>query len=301
MKTIRDLMTLKSNTEKCSMVWLQKFFEGIKQGVSFNPYKRVLYFFLVTVALSACGKKDVPYKDRPVEDIYNEAYDKLLKGDYEDAGRLFDETERQHPYSEWATRAQLMSTYSHFMAHKYGDASTAVESFIQLHPGHKDIDYAYYMKGMIDYEQIPIVQRDQQITLDALKTFENLTRRFPNSKYARAARPKIELIRDHLAGKEMFIARFYMKKEAYIAALGRLEKVIKDYDRTTHIPEALHRLVECYVALGLETEAQRIAAILGYNFPGSPWYADSYYLLKKEDYRLPHHQKENLPWYKKIL
>ena len=262
---------------------------------------RLIPVCLLALALAGCSKKEVPYKDRTVEDLYNSAYDELLKREFQDAGKLFDETERQHPYSEWATRAQLMSTYSYFMAQKYGDAMTAVESFIQLHPGHKDIDYALYMKGMVQYEQIPIVQRDQDLTREALSTFQKLTRRFPNSKYSRAARPKIELIRDHLAGKEMYTGRHYLMTRNYIAAMGRFQTVISDFQRTNHVPEALHRLVECYLAMGMDEDAKRTAAILGHNYPGSSWYADSYYLLKGKDFRLAQHKTDKTPWYKKIL
>lgn len=256
---------------------------------------------LIALLMTGCGKKEPEYKDRPVEDLYNAAYDKLLKRDYDEAGKLFDETERQHPYSEWATRAQLMSAYSYFMAQKYGDAATAIESFIQLHPGHPHIDYALYMKGMIEYEQIPIVQRDQETTKDATKTFVKLIRRFPQSKYTRAAKPKVEMIKDHLAGRELYIARFYMRKEHYIGALGRLQTIMEYYQGTTHTPEALHRMVECYVALGLMKDAERTAAVLGHNYPGSSWYADTYYLLRNRDFRSSKMKEANVPWYKKLL
>lgn len=236
-----------------------------------------------------------------MEDLYTSAHNDLIKKNYESAAKLFDETERQHPYSEWATRAQLMAAYSYFMAQKYSEALSAVESFIQLHPGHKDADYALYMKGMIYYEQIPVVQRDQDHAFEALDAFEKLIRRFPTSKYSRAARPKIELIKDHLAGVEMFTGRFYLKKGDYIAAIGRFETVVNRYERTSQIPEALHRLVECYKALGMDTQAQRVASVLGHNFPGNPWYSDTYYLMKGQDFRLPVHKQDTAPWYKKIF
>lgn len=262
---------------------------------------RLVPFCLVALTLIGCGKKEVPYTERSVEDLYTSAHKELRKGDYEEAAKLFDETERQHPYSEWATRAQLMSAYAYFMGQKYSDASTAVEAFIQLHPGHKDIDYALYMKGMIYYEQIPTVQRDQNLTLDALEAFQKLTRRFPSSKYGRAAKPKIDLIQDHLAGNEMYVGRFYLNKQSYFAAIGRFETVLNEYEKTSHVPEALHRLVEAYMALGMEEQAQKTAAILGHNFPGSAWYADTYYILKGKDFRLPAHKKDNLPWYKRVF
>jgi len=262
---------------------------------------RLLPICFLALSIAACTKKEVAYKDQTVESLYNSAYTELLKKEYEEAGKLFDETERQHPYSEWATRAQLMAAYSYFMAQKYGNAMTAIESFIQLHPGHRNVDYALYMKGMIQYEQIPIVQRDQDMTEDALRDFQTLVRRFPHSKYTAAARPKIELIRDHLAGKEMYTGRYYLNRRSYIAAIGRFQTVLNKYQKTNHVPEALHRLVESYTALGMDEEAKKVGAVLGHNYPGSSWYADTYYLLKGKDFRLEHHRTEKASWYKKLL
>ena len=196
-----------------------------------------------------------------------------------EAARLFDEVERQHPYSQWATRAQLMAAYAHYQALAYDDAIIALDRFIQLHPGSDDIAYAYYMKGLCYYEQITDVGRDQRITQQALDALGEVTRRFPESPYSRDAALKIDLTNDHLAGKEMEIGRYYLRQGHQNAAIGRFRTVIERYQTTSHVPEALHRLTEAYLALGVVDEAQAAAAVLGHNFPGSEWYVDSYALL----------------------
>ena len=193
---------------------------------------------------------------------------------------MFDEVERQHPYSVWATKAQLMAAYAHYRDAQYEDALNALDRFIQLHPGNRDIAYAYYIRALSYYEQISDVKRDQRMTELALQSFDEVTRRFPDTKYARDAREKIDLTRDHLAGKEMDIGRYYLRRNQHLAAINRFRQVVEDYDTTTHVPEALHRLVEAYMALGLTEEARRSAAVLGYNFPDSPWYVASYQLVE---------------------
>jgi outer membrane protein assembly factor BamD len=234
-----------------------------------------------TVGLSGCGgtkDKDV-YVEKPVEPLYNEAMDSLGRQNYRQAARLFDEVERQHPYSVWATRAQIMAAYSHYQVNEYDDAILSAQRFLQLHPGNKDAPYAYYLIAISYYEQITDVGRDQRITEDALKALEELVRRYPESTYARDARLKIDLTRDHLAGKEMAVGRYYQKQQQYVAAINRYRTVVEKYQTTTHVPEALHRLVECYLTLGVSSEAQAAAAVLGHNYPGSQWYEDSYALL----------------------
>lgn len=230
--------------------------------------------------LSACGSTDKDfYVERAVEPLYNEAMDSLGRRNFRDAARLFDEVERQHPYSIWATRAQIMAAYSHYQINEYDDAILAAQRFLQLHPGNKDAAYAYYLIGLSYYEQITDVGRDQRTTEDALKSLEELVRRFPDSAYARDARLKVDLTRDHLAGKEMAVGRYYLKRQEYVAAINRFRNVVEKYQTTNHVAEALHRLVECYLSLGVATEAQASAAVLGRNFPGSDWYQDSYKLL----------------------
>ena len=230
------------------------------------------------------------YVETPVEDLYNNAMDSLLVGDYFDAARLFDEVERQHPYSTWAAKAQLMAAFTYYQGNKYDDAINALDRFIQLHPGNKDIAYAHYLRAISYYEQISDVGRDQKNTRLALDALEEVARRFPESRYARDVSLKIDLARDHLAGKHMEIGRFYLKQGEYLAAINRFQLVIQDYQTTTHVPEALHRLVESYLVLGVTDEAQATAAVLGHNYPGSPWYADSYVLLTGIDLRPEEYQ-----------
>jgi len=243
---------------------------------------------LSTVSLVACGtssKKDVEEQitaDRPVETIYNEAAEAMDTGSYKKSARLFNEVERQHPYSQWATQAQLMAAYGQYKAGSYDEAVISLERFIRLHPGHKDIDYAYYLRGLCSYDQITDVTRDQDMTREALENFDTLLRLFPESKYARDAKLKRDLTLDHMAGKEMDIGRYYLTRNYDTAAVRRFMTVVKDYQTTTHVPEALHRLVEAYMHMGMFEEATRVAAVLGYNYPGSVWYEDSYKLLNAE-------------------
>ncbi|HEX6842429.1 MAG TPA: outer membrane protein assembly factor BamD [Stellaceae bacterium] len=234
----------------------------------------------VLLLLAGCaGTKDT-YVEKPVEDLYNTAMDQLLEQAYDKAAKSFDEVERQHPYSVWATKAQLMSAYALYQGSKYEESIVAAERFIQLHPGHRDVAYAYYLKALDYYVQIADVGRDQRATEKAMTSLADVVRRFPDSRYARDARLKIDLARDHLAGKEMEIGRWYERQHLYLAAINRFQRVVADYQTTTHVPEALHRLTECYLSLGLPEEAQRTASVLGYNYPGSVWYSDSYALFK---------------------
>jgi outer membrane protein assembly factor BamD len=247
--------------------------------------RRVLLALAATLlALTACAGKDdeEEYVERPVEELYNQALDQLQDGNPRQAAQDFEEVERQHPYSQWATRAQLMAAYAFYQADAYDDAVDAARRFIDLHPGHPDVAYANYLIGVSDYEQISDVGRDQRNTELALEAFEELIRRFPESGYARDAGLKADLARDHLAGKEMNIGRYYLRRGKYVAAINRFQSVIDRYQSTTHVPEALHRLTEAYMSLGVAEEARRTAAVLGYNFPSSIWYQDSYALINGE-------------------
>ncbi len=245
---------------------------------------RLVSAVLLVLALAACGDDEGPvYIEQPVEQLYNRALNELYLKNYEESARLFDEVERQHPYSAWASKAQLMAAFAQYQDSKYDDAINTLDRFIQLHPGHKDIAYAYYLRGISYYEQISDVERDQKMTRLALANLDEVSRRFPDSKYARDSRFKMDLTRDHLAGKHMSIGRFYLSGGEYLAAINRFRIVIKNFQTTTHVPEALHRLVEAYLALGVVDEAQANAAVLGYNYPGSEWYADSYALLTGVD------------------
>jgi len=244
----------------------------------------LLVIGLLSVSLlSACSsssKKDGKEQtSKPVEELYNEAADALEDENYQQATRLFEEVERQHPYSKWATKAQLMAAYSAYEDDRYDEAILALDRFIELHPGNEDIDYAYYLKALSYYEQISDVRRDQFMTEQALKAFDTLIQRFPDSVYARDSRLKRDLTLDHLAGKEMEIGRYYLDRNEINAAINRFQTVVQDYQTTTHVPEALHRLVECFMILGLTNEAKRVAAVLGYNYPGSKWYERSYKVL----------------------
>jgi outer membrane protein assembly factor BamD len=236
----------------------------------------------LALALAACAEDKDKYVERPVETLYNTAMDQLADKDYEKAAKSFDEVDRQHPYSSWATRAQFMSIYALYQAGKYDESITAAERFISLHPGHSDIAYAYYMKALDYYVQIADVGRDQKTTTQAMQALQEVVRRFPDSRYGRDARLKIDLARDHLAGKEMEIGRWYERQGFYLAAVNRFKRVVDDYQTTTHVPEALERLAECYTALGLTDEAEHVVAVLGYNYPGSDWYSDSYAMLKTD-------------------
>jgi outer membrane protein assembly factor BamD len=236
---------------------------------------------LLLFALAACGggTKNQAYIEKPVDDLYNNAMDQLADDDYAKAATTFGQVESQHPYSVWATKSQLMAVYADYANGKFDDAILAADRFIQLHPGNKDIAYAYYIKGICYYIQITDVGRDQKITEQAVKALDDVVRRFPDSQYARDAKLKLDFTHDHLAGKEMEIGRFYLKQGEYLAAMNRFRRVIDNYQTTTHVPEALERLVECDLALGLTKEAQENAAVLGYNYPGSHWYQDAYELV----------------------
>jgi len=235
---------------------------------------------LLTIALAGCGdSKNQAYIEKPVDDLYNKAMDALVDENYAAAAKTFDTVESQHPYSVWATKSQLMQVYALYEGGKFDDAIIAADRFIQLHPGHKDVAYAYYLKAICYYMQIVDVGRDQKLTELALKSLDDIVRRFPDSKYARDAKLKLDFTRDHLAGKEMEIGRYYLKRGEYLAGMNRFKRVIDNFQTTTHVPEALERLVECDLALGLNREAKENAAVLGHNYPGSHWYGDAYALL----------------------
>ncbi|MDB5708721.1 MAG: transporter [Sphingomonas bacterium] len=227
------------------------------------------------------GKSDLPYVARDVGTLYSAARRYLDQGDYKLAAALFDEVERQHPYSIWARRAQIMSAFSYYLAHDYTNSIQSAQRFISVHPGNRDAQYAYYLVALGYYEQISDVTRDQKITQQALDSLGELTRRYPNSKYAADARLKIDLVRDHLAGKEMEVGRFYETRGQWLAATLRFRKVVDDYQTTTHVPEALMRLTETYLALGVPAEAEKAAAVLGANYPGTQWYEHAYKLMQQ--------------------
>jgi outer membrane protein assembly factor BamD len=212
----------------------------------------------------------------PVEELYNRGVDAMAAKRYTVASQQFDLVEQNFPYSSWAVNAQLMQGYSEYLQNHYTPAIATLDRFIQLHPAHRDIAYAYYLRALCFYEQIADIQRDQRNTQDAMGALQEVVNRFPDSAYGRDARLKIDLARDHLAGKEMEIGRWYMKQKLYSAAIGRFQRVVDDFQTTNHTAEALHRLTEIYLILGLTEQARQTAAVLGHNYPGSEWYADSY-------------------------
>jgi len=212
----------------------------------------------------------------PVEELYNNGVDALNARRFSTAGDQFAAVEQNYPYSTWAVNAQLMSGYSLYLQNKYTDAIGTLDRFIQLHPAHRDVAYAYYLRALCYYEQIADIARDQKGTEQAMNALREVVTRFPDTSYARDAKLKIDLCFDHLAGKEMEIGRYYQKQNLYEAAIGRFQRVVDDFQTTNHVPEALARLTEVYLALGLKDQARKTAAVLGYNYPGSEWYSDSY-------------------------
>lgn len=242
-----------------------------------------LGLFALTLAACAGEEKGKLEAEQPVDQLYNTASDMMTRGEYAGAAKKFAEVERQHPYSIWATRAQLMEAYAQYENLDYDDAVETLNQFIQLHPGNSEVAYAYYLRALCYYERIADVRRDQGYAEDALKGMQEVISRYPDTTYAKDAVLKIALIYDHLAGAEMEVGRWYLNQNLYIAAIGRFRTVVDKYQTTSHVPEALLRLVECYVALGITQEAKSTAAVLGHNFPGSKWYEDAYNLLLRNN------------------
>ena len=234
-------------------------------------------------AAKKASKENNRYVARDVETLYNAAKNQLDKRRYKIAAILFDEVERQHPYSIWARRAELMSAFSHYLAQDYTESIDSAQRFLSIHPGNKDAPYAMYLIGVDYYEQIGDVNRDQKTAQQALDAMGELIRRYPDSAYAADARLKTDLINDHLAGREMDIGRFYERRHEWLASTYRFRKVVDDYQTTSHVPEALLRLTEAYLELGVPDEARKSAAVLGANFPGSDWYQRAYGLLQKNE------------------
>jgi len=256
---------------------------------------RIRVFLLVSVAAMALGgcslfetddatndlnKDAAQYQERPIDQIYAAAWSQINKGNWELAAAQFNEVDRQHPYSVWARRAQLMSAFCFYQANKYDDAVSTADTYISLHPGSQEVVYAFYLKAISLYEQIVDVGRDQSKTLGALVALQDVVQRFPDTEYARDATLKIDLTEDHLAGKEMEVGRYYLTRGDYIGAVNRFRAVVDQYQTTPQIAEALERLTESYYSLGLDSEAQTAAAVLGANYPGTVWYQDSYNILR---------------------
>jgi outer membrane protein assembly factor BamD len=249
---------------------------------------RAVAMAVLATGLGACGTlgqrretERQQYVDEPVAQLYNRGADLLDQRRWPGALRAFQEVERQHPYSSWARRAIIMEAYAHYQANQYDDSVADAQRFISLHPGNESAPYAYYLVAVCQFERILDVGRDQGTTERALAALNDVVRRYPDSPYARDARLKLDMVYDQLAGKEMEVGRFYLTRDQHLAAINRFRTVIENpnYQRTSHVPEALHRLVEAYLSVGMTEEAQRMAAVLGHNFPGSEWYQRSYRLM----------------------
>ncbi len=268
-------------------------------GTSRNDGRRSarLAAVVVTVALLAgCGGGTEPerFAEASPRELYARAERLLGDKRYERAAKAFEEVERQHPFAPEAVEAQLMAAYAYYQNADYDAAIAAARRFVELHPGHEDVPYALYLIGQSWYERIEIVERDQTASREALRAFRELIRRFPDSEYAKDARLKIDLVLDHLAGKEMDVGRFYQQRKEYLAAVNRFRRVIEDYQTTSHVPEALYRLVESYLALGLPEEARKAAAVLGHNYPDSRWYRRAYALVTGSE--LPPEDRPRSVW-----
>jgi len=241
----------------------------------------MLGMVLVAATLAGCANdKDVIPPDEPAEKIYNEGLTLMRKGDLDAAAKRFEDLDRTHPYSEWARKALLMDTYVYYEAGKYDEAIAAGKRYLALHPGSTDAPYASYLVASAYFDGIPDITRDQRRTRQALDALDEVIRKYPNTEYAAGAKRKVEVARDQLAGKEMMIGRYYLEQRNYTGAINRFKVVVTQYQTTRQTEEALMRLTEAYMALGIVSEAQTAAAVLGYNYPDSPWYKDAYKLVQ---------------------
>jgi outer membrane protein assembly factor BamD len=240
------------------------------------------------------GDKEEVLPDEPAERLYNEGvYYLNEKHDPKAAAKKFEEVDRQHPYSEWARKSLVMSAYSYYDAKNYDESINSAKRYISLHPGTPDAAYAMYLVGASYFDQIPDVSRDQGRTEKAMAALEEVVRKFPDSEYAASARRKIEGARDQLAAKEMAVGRYYQSRKDFIGAINRFKVVVTRYQTTRHVEEALMRLTECYLTLGIVAEAKTAAAVLGHNFPDSAWYKDAYQMVKGQGYEP---QEDNGSW-----
>jgi outer membrane protein assembly factor BamD len=258
---------------------------SIRSGSRLRVLTGCLVLALGAAPLMGCSffrDKSADYvPDDPPDMLYNEGLYLLNnQGDYKGAAKKFDEVDRQDPYSEWARKALLMSSFAYYQAEEYDDCVNAAKRYITLHPASPDAAYAQYLIGESYYDQIVDVSRDQERATKAIDALQEVVRKYPNSEYSSAAQKKIAMARDQLAGKEMDIGRYYLKQRDFVGAINRFKVVVTQYQTTRHVEEALERLSEAYVALGIMDEAQTAAAVLGHNFPDSPWYKDAYNLVK---------------------
>ena len=255
-----------------------------------RPIRLAASLFVLAVTLSGCGSsglwdkffaKDESFVDQPADKLYNEGLYLLnVKKDPKDAVKKFDEVDREHPYSDWARKALVMSAYSSYAAADYDSCIGTATRYVTLHPGTPDAAYAEYLIASSEFDEIPDVSRDQASTRKAIAALQEVVRKYPTTEYAAKAKAKLVAANDQLAGKEMEIGRYYLKQHDYTAAINRFKTVVTEYQTTREVQEALARLTEAYMAMGIVSEAQTAAAILGHNFPDSPWYKDAYKLVK---------------------
>ncbi len=268
---------------------------SMKPWINLLPSPRVVLLACVAIGVSAApasalfglfGKKKdddaIVYSTDPADKLYNEGLYFLNENNFRKADEKFKEVDQQHPYTEWARKANLMAVYSKYKQGEYDTAATEARRYISLHPASADAAYAQYLIGMSYYNQIQDVSRDQARTVSALGALEEVVRKYPDSEYADPARQRIQIATDQLAAKEMEIGRFYLKEGNYIGAVNRFKVVVTKYQTTRHVEEALARVAEAYMALGVVTEAQTAAAVLGHNFPRSPWYKDTFALMQSK-------------------
>ncbi len=248
-----------------------------------RAFMRLTLVAAFAASLAACSlfDKDTIVPDEPADRLYNEGLYLLNnKKDPKNAAKKFEEVDRQHPYSEWARKSLIMSAYAYYESGAYDDCINSARRYVTLHPGSPDAAYAQFLIGSSYFDQIPEISRDQGRTEKALENLEEVVRRYPSSEYAVAAKRKMEMARDQLAGKEMEIGRWHLDRREFTGAINRFKVVVTRYQRTRHVEEALLRLTEAYMALGIVDEAQTSAAVLGHNFPDSRWYKDAYALMQ---------------------
>ena len=265
------------------MDWRSVTIKGFEGGV--GALMRLAAVALMAIALGACSlfDKDVVVPDEPADKLYNEGLYLLNnKKDFKGAAKKFEEVDRQHPYSEWARKSLIMSAFAYYEAGAYDDCINSARRYVTLHPGSQDTAYAQYLIGASHFDQMPEISRDQERTEKAVQSLEEVARKYPNTEYAVSAKRKIEIARDQLAGKEMDIGRQLLNTRNYTGAINRFKVVVTRYQRTRHVEEALLRLTEAYMALGIVEEAQTSAAVLGHNFPDSRWYKDAYALMQSK-------------------
>jgi outer membrane protein assembly factor BamD len=259
-------------------------FNPTRAGREGRAFARMAMCALALALLPACslfGEKEKPVADDPADRLYNEGLFLLnSKKDFKAAAKKFEEVDRQHPYSEWARKSLIMSAYAYYEGHDYEEAITAAKRYVTLHPGSADAAYAQYLIGSSYFDQIPDITRDQGRTEKAVQALEEVARKFPNTEYAVTAKRKVDVARDNVAGKEMEIGRYYMRRKDFVGSINRFKVVVTQYQTTRHVEEALYRLTEVYLALGIAGEAQTAAAVLGHNFPDSRWYKDAYNLVQ---------------------